>query len=500
MTTKTGDVGSRSKFAVDFQDLFTYLKCMPEKSLQKLFESPAACLSVFRVLPSFAQIILCQMVFLEKPVPRTVIDSWADKNHQNDVQEAVSALDTLGIWKNASGHTSVLAYVMSSRFRDNFRVCLLGGGKPWILQAKSESDPKKTRDAPFLDKYAQERWDCVLNYMASESSRSGSNQVMSKGQKDLTVSQDTKLVLRTAGLMVCDDGSEERITSAGFQFLLMPRPEQVWFFLTHYLSLVESRYACDVSVCLGFLCELSLSDLGQCYNSEKFGIELQTVLQHLRELGIVYQRKVRPDGDGALVRKEGLFYPTRLALGLASGLKNSSVLSWREAEEAAQAGFLIVETNYRVYAYTESELPISLLAMFTEMLHRFPGMVVAVLTRDSVRMALKMGLTAAQIVDFLKMNAHPEMRRRMLASGGSSVIPPTVSDQIHLWEKERDRITLTDGVAYNQFLSLSEYEAMRDFAREKGIAIWESNQRKTVVVAKENHEEMKRFWRKHSRP
>ena len=43
---------------------------------------------------------------------------------------------------------------------------------------------------------------------------------------------------------------------------------------------------------------------------------------------------------------------------------------------------------------------------------------------------------------------------------GEAVIPPTVIDQIALWEAERNRFTFTDGVLYNQFLSLVSCIAM----------------------------------------
>lgn len=61
-------------------------------------------------------------------------------------------------------------------------------------------------------------------------------------------------------------------------------------------------------------------------------------------------------------------------------------------------GYIIVETNYRIYAYTDSNLKISLLALFSDLLFRFPNMVVASLTRESVREAFKMGITGQQVV------------------------------------------------------------------------------------------------------
>lgn len=72
-----------------------------------------------------------------------------------------------------------------------------------------------------------------------------------------------------------------------------------------------------------------------------------------------------------------------------------------------------------------------------------------VLTRDSVRQALRGGITAEQMTGYLRQYAHPQM----LQAEGKHPLPPTVVDQIKLWELERNRLTYTEGVLYNQFLS-----------------------------------------------
>jgi transcription initiation factor TFIIH subunit 4 len=64
-----------------------------------------------------------------------------------------------------------------------------------------------------------------------------------------------------------------------------------------------------------------------------------------------------------LQRKAGRFYPTRLALDIASG-KGCVV------RDASNPGYIIVETNYRVYAYTENNLQVALIGIFTDLLLR----------------------------------------------------------------------------------------------------------------------------------
>lgn len=88
------------------------------------------------------------------------------------------------------------------------------------------------------------------------------------------------------------------------------------------------------------------------------------------------------------------------------------------------------------------------------MQYRLPNLCLGVLTRDSVRQALKSGITAEQIINFLKSNAHPQM----------ATIPSTIAVQIRLWEIERDRFLFKEGVLYSQFLSQSDFQLLRTYA------------------------------------
>ena len=58
------------------------------------------------------------------------------------------------------------------------------------------------------------------------------------------------------------------------------------------------------------------------------------------------------------------FYPTRLALNIATG-QNKPLSRDLEKER-----YIVVETNYRVYAYTNSNLQVALIGLFCELLYR----------------------------------------------------------------------------------------------------------------------------------
>ena len=177
-------------------------------------------------------------------------------------------------------------------------------------------------------------------------------------------------------------------------------------------------------------------------------------IQELREMGLVYQRK----------RKDGRFYPTRLIVGLFESIRHNllgdNLNHSHNADRFKRRGFIVVETNYRLYAYTDSPLQIALLTLFTELEYRFPNFIVGMITRDSVRLAFKNGITAKQITHYLTMHAHSQMMNR----DRNTIIPATVIDQIFLWEQERNRLAFCEGVLYSQFNSFADFETMQKFA------------------------------------
>lgn len=96
-------------------------------------------------------------------------------------------------------------------------------------------------------------------------------------------------------------------------------------------------------------------------------------------------------------------------------------------------------------------------------------------------------------------------------------LPPTVIDQIKLWEQERERFVFTEGVLYNQFLSQvisrlsnkalihvlmchqADYETVKNYADQLGVVVWSKDDKRTVVVTKDGHDDVKRYWRQVSK-
>ncbi|XP_046387995.1 general transcription factor IIH subunit 4 [Ischnura elegans] len=480
-SSKPVAVGLQTK-SLQCKNLHDYLKTLPTPVLDKLYNHPASCLAVYRELPEIARHYVIRILFVEQPVPQAVVASWVTQTYSKEHLEVVQILNELRVWQEAAIPGGLPGWILNPTFKKNLKIALLGGGKPWSKWGprRPEAD-SKTRDIPYLDAYAAERWECVLHYMVMGSHGGPNSQ---GGAPQGGISADAVRILLHAGLMKRDeDEGNACITREGFQFLLMDSASQVWHFMLQYLGAAHMRGQ-NLVECLTFLLQLSFSTLGKDYSTEGMSEGLLVFLQHLREFGLVYQRK----------RKAGRFYPTRLALNIASSGGNLVKSDATGIKDESQLGYIIVETNYRVYAYTSSNLQVALVGLFCEMMYRFPNLAVGVLTRESVRQALRSGISANQIIGFLQQHAHPQLHHQ-----APPLLPPTIVDQIHLWELERDRFRFEEGVLYSQFLSVVDFETLRDHARDLGVLVWHSSAKRTVVVTKAGHEEVRRFWKRHSK-
>uniref|UniRef100_A0A9R1SIJ1 General transcription factor IIH subunit 4 n=2 Tax=Cyprinus carpio TaxID=7962 RepID=A0A9R1SIJ1_CYPCA len=446
------------------KNLHEYLKELSPEILDSLYNHPATCLAVYRELPSLAKNYVMRMLFLDHPLPQAAVALWVKKDNHD---QCVSVLTGLRLWHSQHLQGGLQGFVLNPVFKDNLRVALLGGGKPWADEGSNLGPDRHARDVESLDRYAMERWEVILHFMV--------------GSPSAAVSQDLAQLLIQAGLMKSEAGEAPCITSAGFQFLLLDTASQLWYFTLQYLKTAQSR-GMDLVEILSFLFQLSFSTLGRDYSVEGMSESLLTFLQHLREFGLVFQRK----------RKSRRYYPTRLAITLAAGVtvnaaSGSASTALGATPGTGDTGFIVVETNYRVYAYTNSELQIALVALFSEMLYRFPNVVVAQVTRESVQQAIANGITAQQVRD---------ARGRCNTQPVTPILPPTIKDQIMLWELEKDRLQFTEGVLYNQFLSQADFEVLRDRAQGLGVLVWQNPAHRVMVVTPHGHSEVKRFWKR----
>ncbi|OJJ95876.1 hypothetical protein ASPACDRAFT_35280 [Aspergillus aculeatus ATCC 16872] len=474
---------------------FEYLESLPGTVFFKLYQQPSTALAIFRrMLPDLAKCFVMALLYLKDPLPAADLEVWVKSESLKERDNALSILGRLHILSNTVIANNVRAYMVTNPFAASLRHALTGAEQTQSFGVLAHPPNAAAVSIANLDDYARRQWEGVLGYMVGTSGLGI--------QRDVNLSKGVKQLLQ-AGHLVEIRGTRVDITKDGFAFVLQDVSTQVWHILILYVESAEAIGMDSVEV-LSFVFLLSSLELGQSYEKRHLTANQLRTLADLADFGIVYQES--PEAAH--------FYPTRLATTLTSdssalsnpiagslaGNPTGDPSSSSNAANKAGTGFIIIETNYRLYAYTSSPLQISLIALFTTLKYRFPNLITGKITRQSIRRAVEMGITADQIISYLSTHAHPQMRKHNTSRSTSnqagipqSILPPTVVDQIRLWQLERDRVQATAGFLFKDFVSLAEYEAPCRYAEEIGVLVWKSDRKRMFFVTR--HEQVAAFLR-----
>ncbi|KAJ8550467.1 hypothetical protein ON010_g10603 [Phytophthora cinnamomi] len=343
------------------------------------------------------------------------------------------------------------------------------GGSPWERgRLQLPKDPENTFAAADLERYARARWDSVLHYMV------GSTAVQEPPQSVVDILLRTRL-LQASGA----DSRALHITDTGYEFMLKDIHVQMWIFMLEYIRTLDNTGTLKQEDILQFLFQISYCQTGEYYAVADLTETQRLLLGDFIDFGLLFRK--RPNSDrfyttslavnlifgGSTGQKRSHVSLTSSFAGVRAGLK-SQVEDPRQAPTADHSAqlFVVVETNFKIYAYTTSTLHVAMLSVFVDIVARLPNLAIGFITRESLRSALIHGISAQQIYDFLMKHAHPKMRHN------TPVIPENIADQIYLWERERNRVQFMEGILFDGFNTKEDYESVRDYAKDLKVLTW----------------------------
>lgn len=499
--------------------LSDYLEKLPGTTFRRLYLQPSTAFAIFRrMLPNLAKTLVMALLYMPTSPPFLLDDlhTWVKPEAKRQRDQAVSILRRLHIVGISSvtrekPHQEI---TLTTNFRTSLRLALEGGGDHQSFGVPSSQPVPDHVDIAFLDRYARRKWEDILHYVVNSVSIGESFDGAGHGGGDKSGPRSSVKDLLVAGRLVERHTSGISITQAGFTFLLQEANAQVWTLLLQWLEAADVAnkrhsagektprgHGLDSVDMLSFLFMLASLELGCAYDTQALPDMRRNMLPDLVDFGLIYI-----DTSNA-----AQYFPTRLATTLTSGASAlRSVSSGFDAAIAdpsgstmagegggggggggdAHKGFIILETNFRLYAYTSSPLQISVLALFCDLRHRFAGMVTGRLTRTSTRRAIAHGITADQIISYLATHAHEQMHRAA-ANAAKPVLPPTVVDQIRLWQLENERMKTYKGFLFKDFDTPVEYDRVARYAEEIGVLVWRSDARQLFFASR--HEQLRDY-------
>ncbi|KAH0453750.1 hypothetical protein IEQ34_018074 [Dendrobium chrysotoxum] len=421
--------------AKNFMDMVAVL---PAMKLDKLYESTFICEAVLRSLPPLAKKYALQMLFIESPVTAKSFEEWVLPDGFSKHRVAIERLLQLRVFLETNDRKKETSYTMNPKFQSSMRKYLVQGGT-LPREPMSSGVTVRLPTLEDLEAYAHRQWECFLLQL-----------INSAQAQRLTNFSSSMIRVFQRGLLSSRENEAPRLTENGFQFLLMDTNAQLWYIIREYITTSEDR-GIDPTDLISFLLELSFHSLGEAYNMNSLTEVQCKAIKDLADLGVVKLQQGR---------KESWFIPTKLASNLSVSLSDSS---------SRRQGFVVVETNFRMYAYSTSKLHSEILRLFSRIEYQLPNLI---------------------IISFLQQNAHPRIAERV------PTVPENVTDQIRLWETDRNRVEMIPSHLYEDFPSKEVFEGAADFAREVGGLLWEDSNKMRLIVRGELHQQMRDFLRR----
>ncbi|XP_062096683.1 general transcription and DNA repair factor IIH subunit TFB2 isoform X1 [Humulus lupulus] len=442
--------------AKNFMDMVASL---PAIKLDSLYANAFICEAILRSLPPLAKKYALQMLCIEAPVSAKSMEEWVLSDGASKHKVAIDRLLQLRVLTETADRKREITYRLNPVFQSNLQKLLINGEvlprepMPTNLIGRHPSSEE-------LNAFAVEQWECFLLQLINSS----------QADRPSNISSSTMKVFQR-GLLSQRDKEAPRLTESGFQFLLMDTNAQLWYIIREYISNSEERDI-DPAELISFLLELSFHATGEAYNINSLTDVQRETVKDLADLGLVKLQQGR---------KDSWFIPTKLATNLSISLTDSS---------SRKEGFVVVETNFRLYAYSTSKLHCEILRLFSRVEYQLPNLIVGAITKESLYNAFDNGITADQIISFLQQNAHPRVAEKLPS------VPENVTDQIRLWEADLNRIEATPAYHYDEFPSREVFEAACDFAREWNGLLWEDSKKMRLVVKAEIHMNMREHLRR----
>ena len=334
-------------------------------------------------------------------------------------------------------------------------------------------------------------------------------------------------------------GGETHITRAGYDFLLKDTGVQLWTFLHEYIRTAPARNMRATDILSG-LFQLGFCRLGEGYAIKALTPSQKALFEDFAAFGLVVIPPKVGGGGGDRFLSPERFFPSSLAIllsqpdesgktdadvaagdalleedeegggggsnggplqeshgfraagegrgrgrgrgGVDGGGSGPSSLSAAFAAAAARESrlALVVETNFKVYAYPAPSLGlhVALLALFARVELRLPNLIVASLTRKSVLGAMARGISARAIAAFLTT--------RLLPQQAAEGVPENVVAQMLLWEQDRVRVTANRGLLVGPLASDADWGVAKRaaiYVGGEGAVLWEDAQRRLLVVS-----------------
>lgn len=362
-------------------DIFQHIFTKSESQLNLLYKEEAVCLFAFRILPNLCQQIISRIINIDEELSNK--DNKCTDIFQEPLKESKHYIRILYQIKIL---TQFEKLVLNSDFKRNIKKIFTSGLTPMNMVFK----PKRKDYVSCLKTGIKS----LQKYLKS---------IFALDQYPIQISENDHLIFLQGVKFLRKDSTVYKLTSNAINFLLSPKQLQVrniiGRYITNYQNKIGNTQEAKMNV-VTFICSLfkiCTLEIGAVFYElpPDYPNDFYDHLKYLRNFGVIRAKK---DNQNNKTK----YYVTPLIKCLFEDMNN-------DIEQHENSQFLIVETNFKIYAYTKNEFEINVLEFLFEIEYSFPEFIVGYITRSSIRQVLKKGVSSHVILQYISMHAHPKV-------------------------------------------------------------------------------------------
>jgi len=400
------------------------------KDLQTLYEDPIFSLGILRLLDPLTKRLVFSLL-----CENLCINSLREVEN---IKESLSALVSLSMIKKAGSKVLL---------NDKFRQSVLEGFTMKSVEKAFIYTTDSTKDEANIRSSSDRKYRMILESITSS-------------------------VFTVAGvreiLLFCNlVDAQGQITNQGFEFLLKNRSNQLWHVLIHSIRYFAENSLEEAGMLLNLL---------EIVNKNRIGLFSCNILNKRYESWYSFLDSI---GIFHIVSSDKKSQSMKLYINNSDIFDKATKADLQQAQESPESKYLVLETNFKIYAYATKSYERSILELFSKVVCVFPDMIKAYLDEESVLAALKKGITAHQLVKYMKEY--------------SANVPNNVINQIEIWEKKQHRLKLSNGYLYHDFIHFSDYKKVLKYIETKNSLIFKDEQRRLIVAEEWSHKDVKEF-------
>lgn len=472
---------------VTFWNIYQNMQSIDLK-FKTIYDEESVCLFTFRILPEVCQQILLRIIYLndsEKAISKRDLifedlEIYSSKNththNKDNLMTYLNVLKQLSIIQDNGEYI-----VIEPTFKKKFRKILNVG----ITQINNTLGKKKKKFHKILQLGIDSLQKFIIEYFL-------------KFEKDnyIDLKDDTKMsdFTRKRFLIKNPNGYYKLNSNAikcilrGRDYLLRTCVGLFFGYIKDYFKnernttkeIINIKFTkftkfifqlCSYEICTSF------SKLPQDYDD----ILYYEILNILSIMGIIYKKYNEH-------KKETKYFCTPL---IKSIFEDVNLNSQNSESENNNGNFLIVETDFNIYAYTKNELDIKIFELLFEVNYIFDGFIAGRITREKIRNILKRDIDANQILDYLSSHSHPKSGYECIIKGNKYKIPENVAHQIIMWGDEITVLNPENVLLLYDFIDDNQYDGYMEKLKNIEI-IWTDKKNRLIAVKKKYENYIKR--------